>query len=56
MNSTEVGVLEQADHIGLGGLLQRQDSRGLEAEVPLDVLGDLANQAREGKLAQKQVR
>ena len=56
MNSTEVGVLEQADHIGLGGLLQRQDSSGLEADVLFHVLSDLANQAREGKLAQKQVR
>ena len=56
VNSTGVGVLAQAKHIGLGGLLQRQDSSGLEADVLLHVLSDLENQTIEGKVAQKTVR
>ena len=41
----QVGVLEEADEVGLGGLLERQDGRRLEAQVGLEVLGDLADQA-----------
>ena len=34
-----------ADEVGLGGLLEGQDGRRLEAQVGLEVLGDLADQA-----------
>jgi hypothetical protein len=56
VDGAEVGVLEQADEVGLGGLLQRGDGGGLEAEVSLEVLRDLADKALEGQLADEQLR
>ena len=35
MDGTQVGVLKQADQVGLCGLLQRQHGAGLEAQVCL---------------------
>lgn len=43
MDGAEVGVLEERDEVGLDRLLQGTDGRGLEAEVGLEVLGDLTN-------------
>lgn len=43
MDGTQVGVLEEGDEVGLDGLLESTDGRGLEAEVALEVLGDLTN-------------
>jgi len=51
----QVGVLEQAHQVGLGGLLQGQHGAGLEAQVGLEVLGDLTHQALEGQLADEQL-
>ena len=51
MDGAQVGVLETADQVGLGGLLQGQEGGALEAEVRLEVLGDLADEALEGELA-----
>ncbi|XBJ10531.1 hypothetical protein VPH35_015383 [Triticum aestivum] len=56
VDGAEVGVLEEADEVGLGGLLQGGDGGGLEAEVGLEVLGDLADEALEGELADEQLR
>ena len=55
MNGAQVGVLEQADEVCLNGLLERTDCRRLEAEVRLEVLGDLTNQALEGKFADQEL-
>jgi histone H3 len=55
VDGREVGVLEQADEVGLGGLLEGQDGGALEAEVRLEVLGDLTDQALEGQLADQQL-
>ena len=55
MDGRQVGVLEEPDEVGLGGLLERQDGRRLEAQVGLEVLGDLADQALEGQLADQEV-
>ena len=55
MDRAQVGVLEEADQVCLGGLLQGNDSRRLEAQVGLEVLGDLADQALEGQLADQQL-
>jgi len=49
-------VLEEPDEVGLRGLLQRGDGGGLEAEVGLEVLRDLADEALEGELADEQLR
>ncbi|TVU29801.1 hypothetical protein EJB05_21388, partial [Eragrostis curvula] len=56
VDGAEVGVLEEPDEVGLGGLLQRGDGGALEAEVGLEVLRDLPNQALEGELADQQLR
>jgi len=55
VDGAQVGVLEQAHQVGLGGLLQGQDGGGLEAQVGLEVLGDLTHQALEGELADQQL-
>jgi hypothetical protein len=55
VDGAEVGVLEEADQVGLGGLLQGDDGRRLEAQVGLEVLGDLADEALEGQLADRKV-
>ena len=47
VDGAQVGVLEQANQVGLARLLQRQDGAALEAQVGLEVLGDLADKAAE---------
>jgi hypothetical protein len=56
VDGAEVGVLEQADEVGLRGLLQRGDGGALEPEVGLEVLRDLTDQVLEGELADQQLR
>ena len=53
MDSTEVGVLEEPHEVGLTGLLESHHSGALEAEVGLEVLGDLSDQTLEGKLQER---
>jgi len=56
VDGAEVGVLEQADEVGLGGLLEGHDGRGLEPQIGLEVLGDLTDQTLEWQLADEQLR
>ena len=56
VDGAQVGVLKEGDQVRLGGLLQRKDGLGAEAQVVLEVLGDFAHQALEGQLADQQVR
>ena len=55
VDGSEVGVLEEADEVSLGGLLEGKDGRALEAEIGLEVLGDLTNKALEGELADEEL-
>jgi hypothetical protein len=55
VDGAEVGVLEERDKVGLNGLLESTDGGGLEAEVRLEVLGDLTNQTLEGELADEEL-
>ena len=55
VDGAQVGVLEQTNQVGLAGLLQSHDGRALEAEIGLEVLGDLTDQALEGELADEQL-
>jgi len=48
VDGAEVGVLEEADEVGLGGLLKGHDGGALEPEVGLEVLCDFPYQALEG--------
>ena len=55
VNGAQVGVLEEADEVGLGCLLEGQDGGGLEAQVSLEILGDLVDKALEWELADQQL-
>jgi len=50
VNGAEVSVLKETNEVGLGGLLEGGDSGALEAEVSLEVLRNLTNQALEREL------
>ena len=56
VNGAQVGVLKQANKVGLSGFLQSQDSGGLESEIRLEVLGNLTDKALEGSLADEEIR
>ncbi len=56
VDGAQVGVLKQAHQVRLGSLLQRQHGGALEAQVGLEVLGNLTHQALEGQLADEQLR
>ena len=56
VDGAEVGVLEEADEVSLSSLLEREDGGALEAEVGLEVLGDLTDQALERELADQELR
>ena len=43
VDGAQVGVLEEGDEVGLDRLLEGADGRRLEAEVGLEVLGDLTD-------------
>ncbi|PAV72672.1 hypothetical protein WR25_24662 [Diploscapter pachys] len=45
VDRAQIGVLEQADQIGFGSLLQGEHCRRLEAEIRLEVLRDFTDQA-----------
>ena len=47
VDGTEVGVLEETHEVGLTGLLESHHGGALEAEVGLEVLGDLSHQTLE---------
>ena len=55
VDGAQVGILEQTDEVSLAGLLEGHDGRALEAEVSLEVLGDLTDQALEGQLADEEL-
>ena len=55
MDGEHVGVVKETDKVRLGRLLERQDGRRPEAQVGLEILGDLTDKALEGQLAHQQV-
>ena len=55
VDGAKVGILEETDKVSLGRLLEGHDSRALEAEVSLEVLGDLADKTLEGELADEKL-
>ncbi len=56
VDCSQVGVLKQAHQVCLGSLLQSQDGAALEAQVSLEVLGNLTHEALERQLADQQLR
>jgi hypothetical protein len=55
VDSAQVGVLEEGHEVGLDGLLESADGRGLEAEVGLEVLCNLTDKTLEGQLADEKL-
>ena len=55
VDGAQVGVLEEGDEIRLDGLLESTDGGRLEAEIGLEILGNLTNQSLEGELADQKL-
>ena len=55
VDGAEVGVLEEPHEVGLTGLLESHHGGALEAEVGLEVLGDLPDEALEGQLTDEKL-
>jgi histone H3 len=55
VNGAEVGVLKEADQVGLSSLLEGKDGTSLETQVVLEVLGDLTDETLERELADEKV-
>ena len=55
VDGAQVGVLEQAHDVGLGGFLERDQRLGLETKVGVDSLSDLANDSLERSTREKHV-
>jgi hypothetical protein len=55
VDGAQVGVLKERDEIGLNGLLKSTDGGRLEAEIRLEVLGNLTNKTLEGQLADEEL-
>ncbi len=55
VDGAQVGVLEETDQVSLRGLLQSHDSRGLEAKISLEVLGNLTDQTLEWQLPDEEL-
>ena len=55
MDGTQVGVLKQTNKVSLTSLLESHDSRGLEPEVSLEVLGNFSHQTLEGQLPDEEL-
>ena len=51
VDGSQVGILKQANQVGLGSLLEGQDGRGLETQIGLEILSNLTNQPLERQLA-----
>ena len=55
VDGAQVGVLKEGDEVSLNGLLQSTNGGRLEAEVGLEVLSNLTNQALEGQLSDQEL-
>ena len=55
VDGAQVGVLEEADHVSLRGLLESKDGRGLEAELVAVLRGDLTDESLEGEFADEEL-
>ena len=55
VDGAQIGIFKQADKVRLNGLLKRPNSRRLEAEIRLEVLGDFTHETLEGELADQEL-
>jgi len=56
VDSSQVGVFEEGDEIGLASLLKGEDGRGLEPKIRLEVLSNFTNKTLERELADEEIR
>ena len=56
VDGAEIGILKETNQVGLGSLLESQNGGRQEAEVRLEILGNLAHKALERELAQQELR
>merc|ERR1712072_361520 len=55
VDGAEVGILEEPDEVGLGGLLEGEDGGALESELGVEGAGDLSDESLEGELSEEEV-
>jgi histone H3 len=55
VDGSQVGILEESNKVSLSGLLESEDGGRLEAEIGLEVLGNLTNKALERQLADEEL-
>ena len=55
MDGAQVGILEKANQVSLGGFLKSHDGRGLEPQIGLEILGDFTDQPLEGQFADQKL-
>ena len=55
VDSAKVGVLEEANHVGLGSLLEGEDGGALETEVVLEGASDVADESLERKFPDEEL-
>merc|ERR1719246_257552 len=55
VDGAQVGVLEEADHVGLRGLLEGKDGGALETELVAVLAGDLTDETLEGEFADEEL-
>ena len=55
VDGAQVGILKQSHQVGLAGFLQSHHGGALEAQVSLEVLGDLTNETLEGELSDEEL-
>jgi hypothetical protein len=55
MDGSQVGVFKETDEVRLTGFLESSDSRRLESQVCLEILGNLTNETLEGELTDQEL-
>ena len=55
VDGTKVSVFEETNHVSLGGLLESEDSGGLETEVVLVLSGNFTNESLEWELSDEEL-
>jgi len=55
VDGAEVGVLEETDHVGFGGLLEGENGGGLETELVSVLRGDFTDESLEGELSDEEL-
>jgi histone H3 len=55
VDGAQVGILEERDEVGFDGLLESTDGGRLEAQVGLELLGNLTDETLEWELADEEL-